>query len=111
MKYLVVMETHCEAIEKVVVILLFFHNQFSIAIFCVISKGLKQRACVYPTTEDMCHLVVAALEFGTTTSGYAFSWQCNFERDKLKIFFNNWFNGTYLSAKTLIVFLLTDMFH
>jgi hypothetical protein len=54
----------------------------------------------------MCHLVVAALEFGTTTSGSAFSWQCNFERDQLKIFLNNWFNGTYLSAKTLTCLLL-----
>jgi hypothetical protein len=54
----------------------------------------------------MYHLVVAALEFGTTTSGYAFSFKCNFERDPLKISFPNWNNGTFLSVNTLTCLLL-----
>ena len=39
MKYLVVMEIHFKAMEKIIVIMLLVHNQFSILIFCFISKG------------------------------------------------------------------------
>ena len=50
--------------------------------------------------------MVAALEFGTTTSGYAFSFPYNFERDPLKINFHNWNTGTSLSVNTLTCLLL-----
>ena len=65
-----------------------------------------QRVCFYPTTEDMNHLIFAALEFGTTTSGYALSSKYNFKRDPLNIRSHNWNTGTSLSAKTLTCLLL-----
>ena len=52
------------------------------------------------------HLVVAALEFGMTTSGYAFSFEYSFRRDPLKISFHNWHTVTSLSVKTLTCLLL-----
>ncbi|XP_021373556.1 heat shock 70 kDa protein 12B-like [Mizuhopecten yessoensis] len=48
------------------------------------------------------HLLVAAIDFGTTYSGYAFSFLHDYQRDPLKISANNWTAGSggLISLKT-----------
>ncbi|VDI61183.1 Hypothetical predicted protein [Mytilus galloprovincialis] len=58
---------------------------------------------------DSNHLLVAAIDFGTTYSGYAFSTRSDFERDPLKIRANQAWNAggrQLLSLKTPTVILL-----
>lgn len=43
--------------------------------------------------------MVAAIDFGTTYSGYAFSFRHEYEADKLKISTNLWAHNSGLSAK------------
>ena len=38
--------------------------------------------------------IVAAIDFGTTFSGYAYSFYSDFKDDPLKIFTNSWTNTT-----------------
>ncbi|KAL5012116.1 hypothetical protein ScPMuIL_010667 [Solemya velum] len=54
-------------------------------------------------------LLVAAIDFGTTYSGYAFSFKHENERDPMKISANNWgaFSGGPASLKTPTTVLLT----
>ena len=54
----------------------------------------------------MYHLVVAALEFGTTTFGSASSFKYDFERDPLKIGCRLWCAGEYISLNTPACLLL-----
>jgi hypothetical protein len=59
------------------------------------------------TTDD--HLMVVALDFGTTYSGYAFSTRHGFKTDPLKIHANQaWNSGgkAFLSLKTPHVYFL-----
>lgn len=51
-------------------------------------------------------LFVAAIDFGTTYSGYAFSSKDDWEKEPLKIFFNNWNAGNLLSRKASTTLLL-----
>ncbi|KAJ8298343.1 hypothetical protein KUTeg_024874 [Tegillarca granosa] len=53
-------------------------------------------------------LIVAAIDFGTTYSGYAFSMRHEYEKDKLKISANNWMAGSrgLVSLKTPTAVLL-----
>lgn len=44
-------------------------------------------------------LIVAAIDFGTTFSGYAFSFRHDFETDPYKIQANNWIGGGHISQK------------
>ena len=56
------------------------------------------------------YLMVAAIDFGTTFSGYAFSTRADFEKDPLKISANQaWVSGQryLLSLKTPTTLLLT----
>ena len=56
------------------------------------------------------YLMVAAIDFGTTFSGYAFSTRADFEKDPLKISANQaWVSGQryLLSMKTPTTLLLT----
>ena len=56
------------------------------------------------------YLIVAAIDFGTTFSGYAFSTRADFEKDPLKISANQaWVSGQryLLSLKTPTTLLLT----
>jgi molecular chaperone DnaK (HSP70) len=50
--------------------------------------------------------MVAAIDFGTTYSGYAFSRKDDYETDKLKIFDNQWKSPTMISLKTPTTVLL-----
>jgi hypothetical protein len=52
------------------------------------------------------HLMVAALDFGTTFSGYAFSMRHEFEAEPLKIHCNIWNAGALSSIKTPTCLLL-----
>ncbi|XP_076117725.1 heat shock 70 kDa protein 12B-like isoform X2 [Mytilus galloprovincialis] len=45
------------------------------------------------------YILVAAIDFGTTFSGYAYSFRHDYERDKLKIYTNMWAHNSGLSAK------------
>ncbi|XP_052078592.1 heat shock 70 kDa protein 12B-like isoform X4 [Mytilus californianus] len=45
------------------------------------------------------HILVAAIDFGTSFSGYAYSFRHDYERDKLKIYTNMWAHNSGLSAK------------
>ncbi|KAK3099628.1 hypothetical protein FSP39_007193 [Pinctada imbricata] len=56
------------------------------------------------------HLMVAAIDFGTTYSGYAFSFRHDFEADPLKVSANNWTAGSagLVSLKTPTTVLLND---
>ncbi|XP_061164032.1 heat shock 70 kDa protein 12B-like [Saccostrea echinata] len=56
------------------------------------------------TTSDS--LMVAAIDFGTTYSGYAFSMKDDYETDKLKISSNQWKSPTMISLKTPTTVLL-----
>ncbi|OWF38508.1 Heat shock 70 kDa protein 12B [Mizuhopecten yessoensis] len=53
------------------------------------------------------YLFVAAIDFGTTYSGYAFSSKDAFEEDPLKISTNSWNSGSDLSYKAPTALLLT----
>ena len=44
-------------------------------------------------------LLVAAIDFGTTYSGWAFSFKHEFERDPTKISAKNWTGGQLVSQK------------
>lgn len=50
--------------------------------------------------------MVAAIDFGTTYSGYAFSKKDDYETDKLKISYNQWKSPTMISLKTPTTVLL-----
>ncbi|XP_045204412.2 heat shock 70 kDa protein 12A-like [Mercenaria mercenaria] len=58
-------------------------------------------------------IVVAAIDFGTTFSGYAFSFAHDYENDPLKIQTNHWIGGGHLSLKapTSILFSPDKRFH
>ncbi|XP_069129273.1 heat shock 70 kDa protein 12B-like [Argopecten irradians] len=52
-------------------------------------------------------LVVAAIDFGTTYSGYAFSFRGDYQKDPLKIELNQlWNSGSVVSEKTPTCLLL-----
>ncbi|XP_060064370.1 heat shock 70 kDa protein 12B-like [Ylistrum balloti] len=61
------------------------------------------------------HLLVAAIDFGTTYSGYAFSFIHDFERDPLKISANSWAAGSgglmSLKTSTCVLFKPNGDFH
>lgn len=54
-------------------------------------------------------LLVAAIDFGTTFSGYAYSLRHNFQKEPLKISTNNWVCGGqgFISLKTPTTILLS----
>lgn len=56
------------------------------------------------------HIVVVAIDFDTTYSGYAFSFRSDFLKDKTdhlnKIYTDNWNSGNLLSEKTPTTLLL-----
>ncbi|KAL3880726.1 hypothetical protein ACJMK2_032943 [Sinanodonta woodiana] len=56
------------------------------------------------------YLMVAAIDFGTTYSGYAFSFKYDFEKDPLKISANNWTAGSraLVSLKTPTTVLINS---
>lgn len=60
-------------------------------------------------------LQVAAIDFGTTYSGYAFSFRSDFKTDPLKIITNNWkvgaTNAVSLKAPSCILFDPDQKFH
>ena len=45
-------------------------------------------------------IMVAAIDFGTTFSGWAYSFKYEFESDPCNIHAKNWNNGTNISSKT-----------
>ncbi|WAR14121.1 HS12A-like protein [Mya arenaria] len=49
-------------------------------------------------------IVVAAIDFGTTFSGYAYSWREEYLQDPLKIYANRWEGETLLQAPTVVLF-------
>ena len=57
------------------------------------------------------HVVVTALEFGTTNSGYAFSWRDEFERNRLNIYLHLWNYHSHASHKTPTCLLLDNKKH
>ncbi|XP_045176606.1 heat shock 70 kDa protein 12A-like [Mercenaria mercenaria] len=58
-------------------------------------------------------LIVAAIDFGTTFSGYAFSFGHDFHNDPLKIQTNHWIGGGHISLKapTTVLFTPQKIFH
>lgn len=60
-------------------------------------------------------LLVAAIDFGTTFSGYAFSFLHDYNRDPLKISANTWTAGVgnlvSLKTSTCVLFDSTQKFH
>lgn len=56
------------------------------------------------------HLLVAAIDFGTTYSGYAFSTITDFQRDPSKAFLKQWVDpsSAMMYNKTSTCILLTD---
>lgn len=54
------------------------------------------------------YLLVAAIDFGTTYSGYAFSTRCDFKRDPTNTFLKQWVDPTssmmYNKTSTCILF-------
>ena len=60
-------------------------------------------------------LQVAAIDFGTTYSGYAFSFRSDFLRDPLKIVTNQWSTGSNqsvsLKTSTCVLFDPQQKFH
>ncbi|XP_060557878.1 heat shock 70 kDa protein 12A-like [Ruditapes philippinarum] len=58
-------------------------------------------------------LVVGAIDFGTTYSGYAFSFAHDYEKDPMKIQANHWIGGGHMSLKapTTILFTPEKVFH
>ena len=87
--------------------------------FCYITMGFKgvyiSRTC-FPDAfqggdpgKSLCDkLVVAAIDFGTTYSGYAFSFKHEYEKEPTKVSSNNWTAGTrgLVSLKTPTTLLL-----
>lgn len=63
--------------------------------------------------ENNDYLLVAAIDFGTAYSGYAFSPRCDFNKDPLKICSNTWGAGTLMSLKTstCVLFDKNKKFH
>ncbi|XP_033742661.1 heat shock 70 kDa protein 12B-like [Pecten maximus] len=61
------------------------------------------------------HLLVAAIDFGTTYSGYAFSFLHDYKRDPLKVSANNWTAGSggliSLKTPTCVLFKTNGEFH
>ncbi|XP_069131206.1 heat shock 70 kDa protein 12B-like [Argopecten irradians] len=61
------------------------------------------------------HLLVAAIDFGTTYSGYAFSSLNDYKRDPLKVSANSWTAGSAglmsLKASTCVLFKPNGTFH
>ena len=51
-------------------------------------------------------LLVAAIDFGTTFSGWSFLFGHQFESDPTKVFAKNWNNGTNISSKTPTTILI-----
>jgi hypothetical protein len=47
-------------------------------------------------------LVVGAIDFGTTYSGYAFSFAHDYDKDPMKIQANHWIGGGHMSLKVII---------
>jgi hypothetical protein len=47
-------------------------------------------------------VIVAAIDFGTTFSGYAFSFGHDFQNDPMKIQTNHWIGGGHISLKVII---------
>ncbi|KAL4232762.1 Heat shock 70 kDa protein 12A [Mactra antiquata] len=54
------------------------------------------------------YLIVAAIDFGTAYSGYAFSTRSDFLKDPLKIVTNTWQGDTLLSHKTVTCVLFDE---
>lgn len=63
----------------------------------------------------MSKFLVAAIDFGTTFSGYAFSFLHDYKRDPLKISANTWTAGlgslVSLKTSTCVLFDSTQKFH
>ncbi|XP_078325401.1 heat shock 70 kDa protein 12A-like [Crassostrea virginica] len=63
----------------------------------------------------MTSLLVAAIDFGTTFSGYAFSFLHDYKKDPLKISTNSWTAGVgqlmTLKTSTCVLFDATEKFH
>ncbi|KAL4232760.1 Heat shock 70 kDa protein 12A [Mactra antiquata] len=57
--------------------------------------------------KDKHYLIVAAIDFGTAYSGYAFSTRDDFVKDPLKIGVNTWSGGTLMSTKAPTCVLFT----
>ena len=53
----------------------------------------------YQASEGEGSMIVAAIDFGTTYSGWAFSFQHEFQRDPLKISAKRWIGGQLVSLK------------
>ena len=53
-------------------------------------------------------LLVVAIDFGTTYSGYAFQWRHEYDVDKMKISTNNWTGSTALVSKKTPSIVLLD---
>lgn len=51
-------------------------------------------------------IVVGAIDFGTTFSGYAFSFANDYERDPLKIQTNHWIGGGHISLKVFVLMFI-----
>ena len=58
--------------------------------------------CGYQTIKmSSTKLIVAAIDFGTTFSGYAFSFAHDFQSDPFKIQTNHWIGGGHISLKVV----------
>lgn len=70
---------------------------------------------VFCLTEVMPSLLVAAIDFGTTFSGYAFSLLHEYKKDPLKISTTTWTAGSRnlvsLKTSTCVLFDPTEKFH
>ena len=66
-------------------------------------------------SSKMSSLLVAAIDFGTTFSGYAFSFLHDYKRDPLKISTNSWTAGVgqlmTLKTSTCVLFDAAGKFH
>jgi hypothetical protein len=56
-------------------------------------------------------LVVGAIDFGTTYSGYAFSFAHDYEQDPVKIQANHWIGGGHMSLKVNTISLQCYTFY
>ena len=54
---------------------------------------------LFQACKERGRLLAAAIDFGTTYSGYAFSFRDDFQRDPTKISVNNWSSGSHISMK------------
>ena len=69
----------------------------------------RSKSAAYPTSSTTNKLVVAAIDFGTTYSGYAYSFRDELKNDPLKIYCNGaWLTGgeglCTLKTSTTILF-------